>query len=99
MRRLRGPRPPCHIPSSHLVPVCRTREMGKMLRYLMNRAVRGFERQWNYDASYIHEMVDADPMAAWKFQQAAALGKYRKDVPPEVWAAAAITAVRHEDCG
>jgi hypothetical protein len=70
-----------------------------MLRYLLNRAVRSFERQWDYDASYIHDMIDADPRAAWKFQQAAALGKYRKDVPPEAWAAAALTAVRHEDCG
>jgi hypothetical protein len=33
------------------------------------------------------------------FQRAAALGKYRKDVPMAALAAAGITAVRHEDCG
>src|SRR5690349_19537071 len=70
-----------------------------MLKWFMNRMVRRFERQWNYYAGYVHEMIDADPQAAWKFQQAAALGKYRKDVPAEAWVAAAITAVRHEDCG
>jgi hypothetical protein len=70
-----------------------------MLKWLMRRGVRAFERQWNYDASYVHDMIRADPRAAWKFQRATALGKYRKDVPADALAAAGITAVRHEDCG
>ena len=70
-----------------------------MLKLLMHRGLRAFERQWNYDAAYMHEMVDADPFAAWKFQRATGLGKYRKDVPIDALAAAAITSVRHEDCG
>jgi hypothetical protein len=70
-----------------------------MVKWLMNRGIAAFERQWNYDASYVHELIDADPRAAWMFSRAAAIGKYRKDVPPAVWAAAGITAVRHEDCG
>jgi len=65
----------------------------------MRRGLKAFERQWNYDASYMHEMIEADPRAAWMFQRATSLGKYRKDVPADAWAAAAITAVRHEDCG
>lgn len=70
-----------------------------MLKWLMRRGLNAFEQQWNYDAGYMHEMIEADPRAAWKFQRAAALGKYRRDVPAEAWAAASITAVRHEDCG
>lgn len=70
-----------------------------MLKRLMHRGISAFERQWGYDASYIHEMIDADPRAVWMFQRAAALGKYRKDVPAAALAAAAITAVRREDCG
>lgn len=70
-----------------------------MLRWLMRRATTAFERQWNYDASYVHEMIAADPVAAFKFQRATALGRYRKDVPADAMAAAGITAVRHEDCG
>jgi hypothetical protein len=70
-----------------------------MLKWLMRRAIAGFERQWNYDAGYLHEIVDASPRAGWVFSRAAAIGSYRKDVPLAVWAAAAITAVRHEDCG
>jgi hypothetical protein len=70
-----------------------------MLKWLMRRGLAAFERQWNYDAGYMHEMVDADPWAAWRFQRATSLGKYRKDVPVDALATAAITAVRHEDCG
>ena len=70
-----------------------------MVKWLMHRGIAAFERQWNYDASYVHEMIEADPRAAWMFQRATSLGKYRKDVPADALAAAAITAVRHEDCG
>ena len=70
-----------------------------MFKWLMHRGIATFERQWNYDASYVHEMVEADPRAARMFQRATGLGKYRKDVPAEALFAAGITAVRHEDCG
>jgi hypothetical protein len=70
-----------------------------MLKWLMWKGIAAFERKWQYDASYLHEIIDADPFAAWKFSRAAAIGSYRKDVPLAAWTAAAITAVRHEDCG
>ena len=70
-----------------------------MFKWLMHRAIGAFERKWQYDASYVHEMIAADPRAAWACQKAAGLGKYRRDVPLAALAAAAITAVRHEDCG
>jgi hypothetical protein len=70
-----------------------------MVKWLMRRGIAAFERQWNYDASYLHEIVEASPRAAWMFSRAAAIGKYRKDVPVAAWTAAAIAAVRHEDCG
>jgi hypothetical protein len=69
------------------------------LKWFLHRTISSFERQWNYDASYIHEMINADPRAVWMFQRAAGLGKYRKDVPLAALAAAGITAVRNEDCG
>jgi hypothetical protein len=70
-----------------------------MLKWLMHRGTAAFERQWNYDAGYVHELIDTDPRAAWMFQRATWLGKYRKDVPLDALFAAAITAVRDEDCG
>jgi hypothetical protein len=70
-----------------------------MLKWLMQRGIAAFEKQWDYDASYLHEMTEVSPRAAWMFSRAAGIGKYRKDVPAAAWAAAAITALRHEDCG
>src|SRR5215813_5968233 len=70
-----------------------------MLRWLFRRAVISFERQWNYDASYLREIIDASPRAAWRFMSAARLGSYCRDVPMEAWFAAGLTAVRSEDCG
>lgn len=70
-----------------------------MLKWLMRRGIATFERQWDYDASYLHELTETSPKATWMFSRAAAIGKYRKDVPAAAWAAAAITAVRREDCG
>jgi hypothetical protein len=70
-----------------------------MLRWLMRRGLQAFERHWNYDASYVKEIIEADPRAALRFQRATSLGKYRKDVPADALAAAGLTAVRREDCG
>jgi hypothetical protein len=70
-----------------------------MLRWLMRKGIAAFERKWGYDASYLHEIIEVSPRAAWMFSRAAAIGSYRKDVPLAAWTAAAITAVRHEDCG
>jgi hypothetical protein len=70
-----------------------------MMRWLLRRAIVRFEREWEYDASYMHEIIDASPRAAWLFSRVAAFGRFRRDVPLEVWCAAGITAIRHEDCG
>src|SRR5262245_11643706 len=70
-----------------------------MIKWVLHKAIRKFERGWNYDASYMHEMIDASPRAAWLFSRVTALGQFRRDVPIEAWCAAGITAVRHEDCG
>ena len=70
-----------------------------MLRWLFRRSVSAFERQWNYDASYLRDIIDASPRAAWRFMNATRLGSYSRDVPADALVAAAITAVRSEDCG
>ena len=69
------------------------------MRWLFRRMLSAFERQWNYDASYLRDIIDASPRAAWRFMNAARLGNFRRDVPIEALVAAGITAVRSEDCG
>lgn len=70
-----------------------------MMRWLLRRGIGVFERQWNYDASYLREIVEASPRAAWLFMRATRLGNWRRDVPLDALVAAGITAVRSEDCG
>jgi hypothetical protein len=70
-----------------------------MIKRLLHSTIKRFERGWNYDAAYLHEMIDVSPRAAWIFSRVSAMGQFRRDVPIEAWCAAGITAVRHEDCG
>ena len=70
-----------------------------MIRWALRKAIGRFERQWHYDAGYMHDLIDASPRAAWLFARVTALGQFRRDIPVEPWCAAGITAVRHEDCG
>lgn len=70
-----------------------------MMKWLLGRWIAKFERTWNYDASYLRDVLEADPRALMAFSKAAAIGGYRKDVPPAVHSAAGITAVMSEDCG
>jgi alkylhydroperoxidase family enzyme len=58
-----------------------------------------FERQWNYDASYLREIVEVSPGAAWRFMLATRLCSHAQNVPREALAAAALTAARAEGCG
>jgi len=70
-----------------------------MIKWILHRALGRFERAWKYDGSYMRDLIDASPRAAWLFSRAAALGQFRRDIPVEPWFAAGITAIRHEDCG
>ena len=70
-----------------------------MLKWVLRKAIDKFERDWNYDAGYMRDIIDASPRAAWLFSRVTALGQFRRDVPLEAWCAAGITAVRQEDCG
>lgn len=70
-----------------------------MIRWALRKAIGKFERDLDYDASYMRDLVDASPRAAWLLSRVTALGQFRRDLPLEPWFAAGITAVRHEDCG
>ena len=70
-----------------------------MIRWFLRKAIGKFEREWNYDAGYVRDMIDVSPRAAWLFSRVTAMGQFRRDVPMEAWCTAGITAVRHEDCG
>jgi hypothetical protein len=70
-----------------------------MLKWMIHRKLKAFEREHGYDASYMHELVDLDLGAFLKFARATNLGKYRKDVPQDAYFAAQLTSSMLADCG
>ena len=40
-----------------------------MFRWALRKGIDKFEREWNYDASDIRDMIDANPRAAWPFSR------------------------------
>jgi alkylhydroperoxidase family enzyme len=70
-----------------------------MIRWLLHRTIRGFERRYDYDATYMHEILDASLAAFLKLLLAQAMNAHRDAVPAEALFAARIAAVRFEDCG
>ena len=63
-------------PMSHSESLFRltTREGNAMIRWVLHRAVRKIERNWQYDASYMHDIIDVSPRAAWLFSRVTTLG-------------------------
>lgn len=70
-----------------------------MLQWLIKRQIAAFERTYDYDASYVRDILAADTGALMKFYKATSLSQYCKDLPRAAWFAAKITAVLAEDCG
>jgi hypothetical protein len=45
-----------------------------MIRWVLRQAIGKFERDFDYDASYMRDIIDASPRAAWLFSRVTALG-------------------------
>lgn len=70
-----------------------------MIRWFLDRQLRGFERRWGYDTAYARELLEADPFALIAFGLAGRIGAYRKGVPVDVHGAVQLVSVMAEDCG
>jgi hypothetical protein len=70
-----------------------------MIKWFLRRWIDKFERTWNYDASYLRDILDADPRALLAFSKVAGMSNYRKDVPLAVYCAAGLVGAMSEDCG
>lgn len=62
-------------------------------------AIRGFGRHYDYDVTYIEELMDASPGAFFAFEAAMPMGQYRKAVRLDLLFIAKIAAMRQQDCG
>jgi hypothetical protein len=69
-----------------------------MLKALLNRQIDGFERSWNYDASYMRALLRGSLGSFLRFSIVTGMVD-RKAAPPEALAAAGIVGTLAEDCG
>jgi len=69
-----------------------------MLKAFLHRSIRRMERSFDYDAAYMHEIVEANPMAGLKFSIVTGLVP-RRDAPAAALAAAGLVGTLAEDCG
>ena len=69
-----------------------------MLKAILRRTIDGFETTWNYDASYMRDLLHLSPWAMIKFGVVASLG-HRREAPAAAMAAAGIVGTLAEDCG
>jgi hypothetical protein len=70
-----------------------------MLKWLIRRRLAAFERDYNYDTSYVRDILDADLKAALAFNKFQAMAQYGRDAPADALAAAGLVATIAEDCG
>ena len=70
-----------------------------MLKAIMAAAIGQFEKRYDYDATYIRDLLEASPKAARAFQGVRTLSGYREGAPPAALAAAGLVATLAEDCG
>lgn len=70
-----------------------------MIKWILHRMVKSFERQANYDASYMHDVVDVSADASWRMMTMPLMSQYRGDAPPALWLGASLASVLEGDCG
>jgi hypothetical protein len=69
-----------------------------MLKAILRRTISDFERTWNYDASYMRDLLNLGAMPFIQFGMVTALGR-RREAPAAAMAAAGIVGTLAEDCG
>lgn len=70
-----------------------------MLKWLIRNRLAAFERTYDYDTTYIREILATDTRAFFALARAGGLSSYRRDVPKDAYYAAKLTATIAQDCG
>jgi hypothetical protein len=70
-----------------------------MIKWLLRRRLAAFERSFGYDARYAHDILQASPRGFMALARIQAMGRFRRDVPKDVYYTAKLVAARAEDCG
>jgi len=70
-----------------------------ILKKLMRPRLAAFERAYDYDMTYAHDILDVSPAALLKFNRLIGMARHREEVPLDAWYAAKLAATMAEDCG
>ena len=70
-----------------------------MIGYLLHKYVSAFERKYNYDATYLHELADISPRDFYRFAKVQMTLQSKHHAPNDALQAAAIGGALVEDCG
>lgn len=69
-----------------------------MLKWILHKMLGRFEQSYDYDAGYMHEVIDISTSAGLRYFGLPMLSQMRGPVP-ELWAGAALASVLDGDCG
>jgi len=70
-----------------------------MFKALLHHFTRKMERQMDYDAGYMHEIIDTSSGAALRLSMLSLMSQYDGGGHDELWAGAAIASTLDGDCG
>ena len=70
-----------------------------MIEFILHSSIRRFERLLGYDASYMHEIVDASRSAGLKYLLSQFVAQHRDGVSKDARYSAKLAAALSEDCG
>lgn len=70
-----------------------------MLKSLMSAAIRRLEKRYDYDATYVRDLLEASPRAFRAFGGVQTLASFHEGAPAAALAAAGLVATMGEDCG
>jgi hypothetical protein len=70
-----------------------------MLKWFLHRYIRGMEKRYSYDATYLHELADISTTGFRRYVRAQTAARWTANVPAGVWHCAGIAGALVEDCG
>jgi hypothetical protein len=70
-----------------------------MLKRILHKVIDAAMDPYDYDATYMHEILDTSTPALLKFLLAQGVNLHRDGISKEALATARLVAIQHEDCG
>lgn len=70
-----------------------------MIRWILHRVIDRATSRYDYNATYMHEMLETSPGAFIRFMLAQGVNLHRQGISLEAWTAARLVAIQREDCG